>query len=97
MRDDGLAGLVARMRGDHPEIGAGYDRGMARAELVRPLLEARRARGWSQRDLARASGVAQPVIARFEVGDTDPKVTTIMKLAHALGLCITFEPERDAG
>jgi ribosome-binding protein aMBF1 (putative translation factor) len=94
---DALSRIVARMRADDPEFGEEVDRQVARAELIAPIVEARRARGWSQRDLARASGVAQPVIARLEVGDTDPKISTLTRLAAALGLRIAFAPKRDAG
>ena len=88
---DALDRMVDRIRRDDPAFGEGYDRFAARAALIGPIVDARHARGWSQRDLARASGIAQPVIARFEAGETDPKVTTLTRILHALELRIVFE------
>jgi transcriptional regulator with XRE-family HTH domain len=48
------------------------------------LRYARRKKGWSQRALAEASGVAQPAIARIEAGRVVPKVDTLNGL---LALC----------
>jgi ribosome-binding protein aMBF1 (putative translation factor) len=93
---DGHARIVEELSRERPAFAAAYAQQAARTRLIVPIVEARRARGWSQRDLARASGVAQPVITRFEVGDTDPKVSTLARLGHALGLQVTFQPERDA-
>lgn len=96
---DALDRMVERIRIDDPALGAEYDRQRARAEVIRPVIEARRARGWSQRDLAAASGVQQPVIARLETGDTDPKLSTVTKLCRALDLRLAYlnDTERRAG
>ncbi len=60
----------------------------------------RRRHGWSQRDLARESGLSNTYIALLESGQSiNPTVKTIMALARALndvigwGLYIQFETE----
>lgn len=95
---DELDRIVTRMRTDDPEFGVDYDRHVERAELVLPIIHARRARGWSQRDLAREAGIQQPVLARLELGDTDPRASTLLKLARALDLQLTWtrQPRRSA-
>jgi transcriptional regulator with XRE-family HTH domain len=40
----------------------------------------------TQEELARASGVSRPTIARIETGDTEPYPSTTRKLAQALGV-----------
>lgn len=40
--------------------------------------------GWSQRDLSARTGLRQQVIARFELGETDPRVSTISKIEEVL-------------
>ena len=82
---DDLDRLVDRLSIDDPLMRPVVEQAGERARVVRPFLDARHHRGWTQRDLAAASGVAQPVIARFECGDSDPKITTLNKLAAALG------------
>lgn len=52
------------------------------AEAVR---EARRAARMSQRDLAAASGIQQPAIARIERGFVTPRVDTLARLLGACG------------
>lgn len=48
--------------------------------------ELRRRKGWSQKDLARASGVGQDTISGVESGRHDPRPSTLRKLAAALGV-----------
>jgi len=38
------------------------------------------------------SGVKQPVIARLEKGQTDPQLTTVMKILAPLGKTIAIVP-----
>jgi DNA-binding XRE family transcriptional regulator len=92
MTDD-LDRIVARIRKDDPTFAPDFELQGARALLVKPIIDARRARGWSQRDLARAAGIQQPVLARLEVGDTDPRASTLLKIARALDLELAWVPE----
>jgi DNA-binding XRE family transcriptional regulator len=45
-------------------------------------------KGWSQAELARRAETSQPYIARLERGQVDPQVSTVRKLARALGVSI---------
>lgn len=55
-------------------------------EIVRTLIEKRTAMGISQRQLAEMCHVPQSSIARIESGKTTPKLDTLIKLLHPLGL-----------
>lgn len=95
---DALDRMMARIRLDDPAAGDEYDRLRERARVIAPIVHARNAVGWTQRELAEQSGVQQPVIARLEAGDNDPKLSTLTKLAHALGLELHYAPiERQVG
>lgn len=72
-----------------PEAVAEYERLRPRYEFVTAIVQARSKLGWSQRELARAVGVSQPVIARLESGDHDPKLGTMLAVCRALGLPLT--------
>jgi transcriptional regulator with XRE-family HTH domain len=61
------------------------------------LKRARRRGGLSQRDLARASGLAQPAIARIESGVVSPRVDTIDRLLQACGESLVTEPRLGVG
>lgn len=58
------------------------------SEHIRGLAALRMKRGWSQRTLAEAIGVKQPHIARLELGHNDPSLSTMRKLATALGVSV---------
>jgi len=46
----------------------------------------RLAKGWSQAELARQAGTSQSYVARLEAGRVDPQLSTVGKLARALGV-----------
>jgi transcriptional regulator with XRE-family HTH domain len=51
------------------------------------LKEERRRAGLTQRELAERAGVGINTIVRIETGGiTEPRVSTLRKLAHALGM-----------
>ncbi len=55
-------------------------------ELPTPqdLRERRNALGLTQSSLAEAAGVSQPLIARIEGGDVDPRLSTLRRIVNAL-------------
>ena len=50
------------------------------------LIQARSAKGWSQQDLSKSSGVAAAQISRYEQGSNSPRPPVVAKLANALGI-----------
>lgn len=54
------------------------------------IAEARRARGWSQRELAERIGTTQQQVARYESGENDVKSSALIKLSSALGVTISY-------
>jgi DNA-binding XRE family transcriptional regulator len=54
------------------------------ADLMRDLVELRRARKLTQKALAERMGVTQATVAAFERYDSDPKLSTLRRYAHAL-------------
>ena len=63
-----------------------------KVSLVTEIINARRELGLTQKQLEVLSGVRQPVIARLEKGQTDPQLTTIMKILAPLGKTIAIVP-----
>jgi transcriptional regulator with XRE-family HTH domain len=57
-------------------------------QLLVRLIQTRVDRGISQAEIARRMGVSQPSVAAFERYDNDPKLSTIRRYAHALGVRI---------
>lgn len=59
------------------------------------LLRLRKAKGWSQRELAAVAGVAAASIGYYEKQERVPTVSSAMQLAHTLGVSLQemCEPE----
>jgi transcriptional regulator with XRE-family HTH domain len=62
--------------------------------VAQQLRALRALRGLSQRDLARESGVSRSYLARLELGQQDPTVSIVRKLARALAVpvAVLLEP-----
>ena len=54
------------------------------------IAEARRAKGWSQSDLAEKLGTTQQQISRYESGERDPKASIVADLSATLGVTISY-------
>lgn len=74
---------------------AEYDRTYAEAQLAADVGErihtAREAAGLSQRELARRMGTSQAAIDRLESGGVGATLTTLQRVASALGLEVNIE------
>lgn len=57
-----------------------------RAAVGQAIRRAREAAGLSMRALARASDMSQPFLSQVEKGETSPSLSSLYRLAHALGL-----------
>lgn len=64
-------------------------------ELIGKMIEAREQKGYSQRDLAKLSGVKQPAIARLENMKATPRIDAILKILQPLGYTLSVTPIRD--
>jgi len=65
------------------------------AALIGKLIEAREAKGLSQRDLAELSGVKQPAIARLESLKSTPQIDTLFKVLSPLGYTLSIVPTNE--
>ncbi len=61
------------------------------------LNQARRATGFSQRELSRRTGVPQSAIARIERGQQVPRADTLERLLKACGFELRLGPVRGGG
>lgn len=59
-------------------------------KLVEEFVKVRKSAGLSQKQLEILSGVPQASIARTEKGNTDPQLTTLLKLLEPLGLTLSI-------
>ena len=65
------------------------------ADIARRLKEARKARGLSQRALAKLAGVPQSHISKIETTGVDLRISSLTEIARALDLEITLVPRKN--
>jgi len=56
-----------------------------KVDIITAIINARNTAGYSQKSLEKLSGVKQPIISRMENGETDPRLSTMLKLLEPLG------------
>lgn len=61
--------------------------------LIGKLIEAREAKGLSQKELAELSGLKQPAIARLESMRATPQIDTLFKVLQPLGYTLAVVPD----
>ncbi len=60
--------------------------------IIDTLIEQRRSRGMTQKELAQAACLTQSVIARLESKKATPQLDTLIKVADALGCDLAIIP-----
>lgn len=98
MTEGGNWAAMRERRLAEPGAAEAYDAARLAFELGRSVRELRERRGWSQTQLAKASGMTQSAVARFEAGGTVPTLIVLERLAAALdvSLRVGFEPRGEA-
>ena len=62
---------------------------MTLTRMATRLKTLRQRRGWTQTELAARAGLHRVFIAKLEAGAQDPSLTTLEKLARALGVKVS--------
>lgn len=62
-------------------------------DMVRILKATRRSRGVTQVELADFSGLSNHGISKIELGSSDPRLSTLLRLAELLDLRIVVESD----
>lgn len=65
-------------------------------ELGERVRELRKEREWSQKELAKRTGMSQPSIARFEAGGTTPTLSVLDRIARAFGMNLRIDITPDS-
>lgn len=63
---------------------------MAQSQIVKKITDLRTKKGLSQHDLAKITGIKQPIISRMEKGITNPRLDTVIKIVDALEYELTL-------
>ena len=63
-----------------------------RVAIINEMIKAREEDGITQKQLEAMSGIKQPVISRMEKGNTDPQLSTVLKILNSLGKTLQIVP-----
>lgn len=74
-----------------PEFRAEWERQEPEFVVIRAILEARRAKHLSQKQLSELTGINQADISRIENGNGNPSIRTLQRLAEGLGMKLKLE------
>lgn len=74
-----------------PAYRAEYDRTRFASDIAIRVLKYRTEHGLSQTAFGRLVGMRQPHVARMEAADHEPSLTTLAKMAAALGVDFTVD------
>lgn len=75
----------------NPEFKREYDALEPEFAVIRAILEARREKGITQKDLSDLTGIAQGDISKLENGNANPSVKTLKRIASAMGKTLRIE------
>lgn len=87
---DFLGEVIADRTKSNPAFPAMVEEAQARRALLRALAAEREARELSQTVVAASMGTSQSSLARLESGLSDARLSTVERMAGALGLRIQF-------
>ncbi len=94
---DALDEMVATFAAEDPRFVRMYESARCRRALLRDLAEKRQAQARSQTDVAAAMATSQSSLARLETRADDARLSTIDRLADALGYRVEYRLVRVAG
>ncbi len=83
--EDDLARMVTERSATNPDFALLVEAYQQNSDLLDALVDARRRLGLSQRAVAGRMGTSQAAVDRLEAAEVDPKLSTIQRLAVALG------------
>ena len=74
-----------------PEVRAEYDALEPEFTIIQAIIDARKNKGLTQKQLSDRTGIAQGDISRLENGNANPSLNTLKRLATAMGMTLRIE------
>lgn len=75
----------------NPNLKKEYDALDAEFSIIQAMIDARKASGLTQKDLAEKTGIAQGDISKLENGSANPSLRTLQRLADGMGMKLKLE------
>lgn len=76
---------------EDPEIKAEYDALEPEFQIIQAMIDARKLKGITQKELSERTGIAQSDISKLENGNANPSLRTLQRLASGMGYKLKLE------
>ena len=73
------------------ELKAEYDALEPEFAIIQAMIDARKSKGITQKELSERTGIAQGDISKLENGNANPSIKTLQILASAMGMSLKIE------
>lgn len=73
------------------DFKAEWDATEPEAQIVKAMLDGRKKKNITQKELAELTGIAQADISRLENGNGNPSINTLERIAQGLGMKLKLE------
>lgn len=77
------------------DLKKAYDHAQREYEVIKQLVKMRNEMGFSQKDVARQSGLTQQMISRIETVDNSPTLRNFIRYVDSLDLEIKIEKKKN--
>ena len=74
-----------------PDFKAEWDATEPEAQIAKAMLDGRKKKNITQKELAELTGIAQADISRLENGNGNPSINTLERIAQGLGMKLKLE------
>ena len=74
-----------------PEIKAEYETLKPEFAIIQAMIDPRRLKGITQKELSGRTGIAHGDISKLENGNGNPSLKTLQRLARAMGMYLKIE------
>ena len=76
---------------ENPEFHAEHEALEPEFSIIQAMIDARKASGLTQKELAEKTGIAQADISKVENGSANPSLRTLRRLAAGMGMQLKLE------
>ena len=73
------------------EFKAEFDALEPEFAIIQAMIDARKSKGITQKELSERTGIAQGDISKLENGNANPSIKTLQRLASAMGMSLKIE------
>ncbi|MCM1578942.1 MAG: helix-turn-helix domain-containing protein [Ruminococcus sp.] len=76
---------------EDPEFKAEYDALEPEFAIIQAIIDARRYKGLTKKELSERSGISRSDISKMKNGNANPSIKTLQRLANAMDMSLKIE------